>query len=206
MRQMADGGKHLVVFFGAQGVQDGAAGAPGVRHPLHVGRGVFRQRREHHFLALIQIDDGRIGAIRLASRDRVAGHELRQLAAKCRARRRHHVAFRAARIGDDGAGLQVRRDGRQDGPRLRHGRGQQHQVGARHGTGHVAADGVDDAQFERARHRRGRAAHADHRADRARVLQGARERAADQAHAEDDDFFQCRRRHGLRPALSSARR
>ncbi|MNT12195.1 hypothetical protein D3C72_1471150 [compost metagenome] len=206
MRQMADGGKHLVMFFGAQGVQDGAAGAPCIRHALDVSRGVFRQRREHHFLALIQVDDGGIGTIRLAASDRVAGHELPHLATEGRTRGRHHVALRAARIGDDGARLQVRRDGCQDGARLRHGRGQQHQVGAMQGLRHVAADGVDDAKFECARHRRRRAAHADNLGHRARVFQGARERAPDQAYAEDDDFFQCRRRHIVRPALSSARR
>ena len=206
MRQMADGGKYLVMFFGCQCVQDGTAGAPRGRHPFHVSRSVFRQRCEHHFLALIQIDDGRVRPVRLASRDRVAGHELRHLATERRARGRHHVAFRAARIGDDGAGLQMRRDGRQNSARLRHGRGDQHQVGAKQGIGHVAADRVDDAQFQRARQRGRRAAHADHGLNRARVFQGARERAADQAHAEDDDFVQCRRRHIVRPALSSARR
>jgi len=107
-----------------------AAVLPGLGYPLDIRGGIFRQGGQHHFLAHIQVGERGIRPILLASRDRMAGHETGDLAAQRSARRCNHVGLGAAGIGNHGAGAEMGLDGRQNRAGLRHGRCDQHQVGA----------------------------------------------------------------------------
>ena len=188
MRQMTDCRKHGVMFLGCQPVNERTALLPCTFNRLHIFRIVFRQRRDHDLLARIQVGQRRIGTILLTPCNRMPGHEMRNLVAKRLACGGHHIGFGTARIGDHGTRLQEGRDVAQQAFGLRDRCGQQHQIRALHRR--CIADAVDDAKRLRALQRCATATDAEHFAHRTRTLQRQRERAADQAGAENDDFIE----------------
>jgi hypothetical protein len=189
VRQVAHRGEHPVVLLGRQHMDDGAAAAPGIGHARHVTGIVFRQRRQHHLLAAVEVGNRGIRAVGLASGDRVARHELADALAHHGARRRHHVGLGAAGVGDDGVRFQMRQQRGQDRARLRHRRRQQHQVGAGSAwRGSVAVSSTMPSSSARFKACSERSSPTMARA--AGRLQAQRERAADQADADDDDLFE----------------
>jgi hypothetical protein len=67
---------------------------------------------------------------------------------------------------------------------------QQHQIGVGNFCGHILADTIDDSELLRMYQSLRAAPETHYFANRARLAQCQRKRAADQADTEDDDFFE----------------
>jgi hypothetical protein len=173
-----------------------------------------RQRAQHDVAVHVEIGQRGIDAARLAARDRMARHELADPRAERRARGRDHVGLGAARIGDDRADVEVRRDALEQRLRLRDRRREQHEVraGERRAQPGVIREGygaVDHTERQRAPARRGRPPDADHRAHPTRftaLTQRASERSADQADTENHQLVKRKRGHVAHTIRTYARR
>ena len=168
------------------------------RRRLAVG---FRQRCQDHAAIVEQRRKCSGRAAVLGACDGVAGHERAQPRAECVARSRDHVLLRAAGVGDACAGPEVRGDRCKQRRELRHGCGDQHDVGVTHlgaprlverqrAVDHLALDGGVEI--------RARAADADHLAHDARTLQRQRTRSADEPDADDEELV---RSELVRPSM-----
>ena len=188
MRQVADSGKYLVVPLRAHGNQAGAALSPGRLDQCAHLRTSLGQRGEHHQPIPIQLRAGRLRARALCARDRVSRHELRQSGTQHPARSFDDVLLCAAPVGDRTTVREMRRDLGEHSPGLPHRDGHEHQIGIGDCGSRILGNLVDEPQLRGAREVGATAAYANYMSHSARLLQGCRKRAADQADTEDCKF------------------
>ena len=188
MRQMADRREHAVVLL-RRHFADQRTVQPHRRNALDRLRRVLRQRTQHDIAADVQIGQRGIHAARLPPRNRMPRHELADPRAERCTRRGDHVGLRAARVGDDRAGIEKRRDAFEQRQRLRDRRRQQHESApdsaARNAASsfNAAAPSITPNSSARSLDA-GRTPHTDNSAlavNLAALTQCARERSADQA-------------------------
>jgi hypothetical protein len=142
-------------------------------------------RRQDDLAALIKLGKRSIDAALFRAGDRMAGHEIsRDLSRRC-LHRIDYALFGAAGIGDDGGRFQLRNDAPENSLHGADRHGHHHDIGIRRSLGRIAFIFIDDAELDGAAQLPFVAPAADDGAHLAGLAQCARQRAADQADADD---------------------
>ena len=201
MRQMAGDREHEVMMIRRHDLDLGAERGPERAQLLgRVGIGAFRRGQDAPAVDE-ELGEAGIGTGMLGAGDGMRGNEM-HVGGRCGAMSAHDGALDRADVGDDRARREMRRD------LLRHrtagadGNAEDDEVGVldrlRIGRDH----GIDDAEFLHPRARLLGARGGDDLAGQALALRGARDRAADQAEADQRDALEVRVRAHL-PAMKS---
>ena len=191
MRQMAGDGQHHVVMVGRHDLDLGAKSGPERAQFFH-RRGIGALGRRENAPAIDeQFSETGIRTGVLGTGDGMRRNELRA----CRQMRLHvphHRAFDRADIGHNRAGLEVRRDLLRHGATGADGNAEDDEVGIPDRFSIAFHHAVDDTEFGDARARLRRTCGRDDLPGEALRPRGARDRAADQAEADQRNLFEYR--------------
>ena len=207
MRQVRNGGEYPVVRPRDRARAPRAPQADQRPATVATAAGIrFRDRRQHDVAIAKERREGGRRARMLGAGDRMAGHEPRERRAEMAPRRRDHVLLGAAGIGEDRARRKRPASAAKSDGKLRHRRREQHDIGIGELARPVGVDrdrAVDDAARSSASSRFARPRPTPTTVpDAARGLQRQRERAADEADADDDELLDAGCRLRSRPSRS----
>jgi hypothetical protein len=190
--QVADRCENAVMFVRGELGHLCAAKLPGHAHRLDVIGRILRQWCQHH--ALIDIESGlsRRHTALFRTGYRMAGYELPHFVTERCAGRRNNVGLGAAAVGDDRMWLQMRRQRFHHRRHLAHRHAEQDQIGPVERRRPVGCDYIDHPKPQRLLQWSARTSHADDLQiapqRQRRLLQGQRERTADQPDTADDNL------------------